>query len=462
MQDRATLIEPAAHALTDGLPDDRRRWAMAALCASVAISSLSTAIANIALPAIAASFGVDPATAVWVVNTYQIAMVALLLPLAALGEIIGYRRIYHCGIVLFTLGSLASALAWSFPALLAGRTLQGIGAAGLMSVNSALVAFIYPKRLLGRGLGLTTMTVATFITIGPTVGSTLLLFGDWRLLFAINVPFGIIAAIIAFTTLPPSPRAEHRFDFVGAVLLAGATGLLIVAIGSAAHSASTAEIALEFIVAIVLGLLLIRRQSDHPAPMLPIDLFKYPVFALSAATAVCSFSTQGLAFVSLPFYFENVQHLTPVATGFLLTPWPLVVGIMAPIAGRLADHYPAGLLGGIGLVVLAIGMALLALMPEHPSIPDIVWRTMVCGCGFGFFQSPNMRAIMTSGPAHRRGGASGTAASARLTGQALGAALAALCFGLAGQHGPILALTLGIFTAALGSVMSFLRLAAAR
>ncbi len=460
MQDRATLIEPVPAAIHDGLPDDRRRWAMAALCASVAISSLSTAIANIALPAIATYFGVDPATAVWVVNTYQIAMVALLLPLAALGEIIGYRRIYHCGIVLFTLGSLASALAWSFPALLAGRTLQGMGAAGLMSVNSALVAFIYPKRLLGRGLGLTSMTVATFITVGPTVGSTLLLFGDWRLLFAINVPFGIIAAIIAFTTLPPSPRAAHPFDAIGALLAAGATGLLIIAIGSAAHSASSIEIVVELAVAIVLGFLLVRRQADHPAPMLPIDLFKYPMFALSAATAVCSFATQGLAFVSLPFYFENVQHLTAVATGFLLTPWPLVVGIMAPIAGRLADRFPVGLLGGVGLTVLAIGMALLALLPEHPGIPDIVWRTMVCGCGFGFFQTPNMRAIMTSGPAHRRGGASGIAASARLTGQALGAALAALCFGLAGQHGPVLALTLGIFTAALGSVMSFLRLAA--
>jgi len=460
VQDGATLIEPAPAAIHDGLPDDRRRWAMAALCASVAISSLSTAIANIALPAIATYFGVDPATAVWVVNTYQIAMVALLLPLAALGEIIGYRRIYHVGIVLFTLGSLASALAWSFPALLAGRTLQGMGAAGLMSVNSALVAFIYPKRMLGRGLGLTSMTVATFITVGPTVGSTLLLFGDWRWLFAINVPFGVIAAIIAFTTLPPSPRAAHPFDAVGAVLAAGATGLLIIAIGSAAHSASTAEIVVELVVAIILSVLLVRRQADHPAPMLPIDLFKYPMFTLSAATAVCSFATQGLAFVSLPFYFENVQHLTAVATGFLLTPWPLVVGIMAPVAGRLADRFAVGLLGGIGLTTLAIGMALLALMPEHPSIPDIIWRTMVCGCGFGFFQTPNMRAIMTSGPAHRRGGASGIAASARLTGQALGAALAALCFGLAGQHGPVLALTLGIFTAALGSVMSSLRLAA--
>jgi DHA2 family multidrug resistance protein-like MFS transporter len=460
MQDRATLIEPGSAAIHDGLPADRRRWAMTALCSSVAISSLSTAIANIALPAIAEHFAVDPATAVWVVNTYQIAMVALLMPLAALGEIISYRRIYHVGIVLFTLGSLASALAWSFPALLAGRTLQGIGAAGLMSVNSALVAFIYPRRLLGRGLGLTSMTVATFITVGPTVGSTLLLFGDWRLLFAINVPFGIVAAIIAFTTLPTSPKAPHPFDLTGAVFLAAATGLLIVAVGSAAHSASAAEIALELVIAMVLGWLLIRRQADHPAPMLPVDLFKYPIFALSAATAVCSFATQGLAFVSLPFYFENVQHLTPVATGFLLTPWPLVVGIMAPIAGRLADRHPAGLLGGIGLVVLAIGMALLALLPENPSIPNIVWRTMVSGCGFGFFQTPNMRAIMSSGPAHRRGGASGIAASARLTGQALGAALAALCFGLAGQHGPILALTLGIFTAALGSVMSFLRLAA--
>jgi len=460
VQDGATLIEPAPAAIHDGLPDDRRRWAMAALCASVAISSLSTAIANIALPAIATYFGVDPATAVWVVNTYQIAMVALLLPLAALCEIIGYRRIYHVGIVLFTLGSLASALAWSFPALLAGRTLQGMGAAGLMSVNSALVAFIYPKRMLGRGLGLTSMTVATFITVGPTVGSTLLLFGDWRWLFAINVPFGVIAAIIAFTTLPPSPRAAHPFDAVGAVLAAGATGLLIIAIGSAAHSASTAEIVVELVVAIILAVLLVRRQADHPAPMLPIDLFKYPMFTLSAATAVCSFATQGLAFVSLPFYFENVQHLTAVATGFLLTPWPLVVGIMAPVAGRLADRFAVGLLGGIGLTTLAIGMALLALMPEHPSIPDIIWRTMVCGCGFGFFQTPNMRAIMTSGPAHRRGGASGIAASARLTGQALGAALAALCFGLAGQHGPVLALTLGIFTAALGSVMSSLRLAA--
>jgi len=433
---------------------------MAAIGGSVAISSLSTAIANIALPAIANDFGVTPATAVWVVNTYQIAMVATLLPLAALGEIVGYRRIYLAGIVLFTLGSLATALAWSFPGLLVGRTLQGLGGAGLMSVNSALVAFVYPRRLLGRGLALTAMIVATSITIGPTVASGLLLIGNWTWLFAINVPFGIVAMVIGFKTLPPTPTAEHDFDFIGAVIVAAASGLFIIAIGNAAHSATIAEIALEFLIAGGLGWFMVRRQANHPAPMLPVDLFRRPIFALSTATAVCSFSTQSLGFVSLPFYFENVLHLTPVATGLLLTPWPLVVAVMAPIAGRLADRYPAGLLGGIGLVVLAIGMGLLALLPEHPSTLDIIWRTMVCGCGFGFFQSPNMRALMTSVPPERRGGASGIVATARLTGQTLGAALVALCFGIAGAHGPMLALTLGVVTAGLGAVMSFLRLAA--
>jgi DHA2 family multidrug resistance protein-like MFS transporter len=208
----------------------------------------------------------------------------------------------------------------------------------------------------------------------------------------------------------------------------------------------------------VLGIVLIRRQADHPAPMLPIDLFRRPMFALSAATAVCSFAIQGLGFVSLPFYFEDVLHRTQVATGFFMTPWPLVTAIMAPVAGRLSDRYPVGLLGGVGLVLLGIGMALLAMLPTEPSIFNIVWRMAICGFGFGFFQTPNLRAIMSSAPPGRSGGASGIVATARLTGQTIGAALAALCFTLAGREGATVALALGAGFAAIGSVMSFLRL----
>jgi DHA2 family multidrug resistance protein-like MFS transporter len=456
----ATAAKPPVPAL-DGLPPDRRRWAAAAIFTALAMASLDTAIANIALPAIAADLHVSPAEVVWVVNVYQIALVATLLPLGALGEIVGHQRIYLGGLLLFTVASLACACAWSLESLLIARALQGLGASGIMSVNSALVRFVYGTRLLGRGFGHNALVVATAFTLGPTIASGILSLGPWPWLFAINVPIGLIAMGIGLKTLPATPRAVHAFDFAGAVLAACCLGLFIIGIGSAAHKASPGMVVIELIAAVLLGWLLTRRQADHPAPMLPIDLFRRPMFALSAATAVCSFAVQGLSFVALPFYFEDILLRSQVETGFFLTPWPLVVAIMAPIGGRLSDRYPVGILGGLGLVLLGIGMVLLALLPASPSIANIVWRMVVCGVGFGLFQTPNIKALMSSAPSHRSGSASGIVATARLTGQTIGAALAALCFALAGRDGALLALALGAGFAALGSVMSFLRLAVA-
>jgi DHA2 family multidrug resistance protein-like MFS transporter len=244
-------------------------------------------------------------------------------------------------------------------------------------------------------------------------------------------------------------------------MAAACLGLFILGIGSAAHHERPGLISIELASAALLGWALIRGQADSPAPVLPIDLFRRPIFALSTATAVCSFAVQGLAFVSLPFYFEDILHRSQVETGFFMTPWPLVVAIMAPIAGRLSDRYSAGILGGLGLALLSLGMALLAMLPANPHVVDIVWRMAICGCGFGFFQAPNMKALMSSAPADRSGSASGMVATARLTGQTIGAALAALCFGLAGREGATLALVLGAVFAATGGGMSFLRLVAA-
>ena len=444
----------------DGLPTERRRWAILAIFTALAMASLDTAIANIALPAIASDLNVSPADVVWVVNIYQIALVATMLPLAALGEIVGYQRIYLGGLILFTVASLLCAFAWSLPTLLVARLLQGLGASGIMSVNTALVRFVYPRRMLGHGFGLNALVVATAFTVGPTVASGLLAIGPWPWLFGVNLPFGIAAVLVGMKTLPQTPKAAHAFDMPGAVLTTACLGLMIVAIGSAAHHGDLTIVVIELCLSIVLGAMLMRRQADHPAPMLPIDLFRRPVFALSAATAMCSFAAQGLGFVSLPFYFEHTLGLSAVVTGFLITPWSLVVGIMAPIAGRLSDRFPAGILGSFGLVVLAIGMVLLATLPDHPSTLNIIWRMCVCGFGFGFFQSPNMKALMGSAPPGRSGSASGIVATARLTGQTMGAALAALCFSLAASHGPAIALALGAAFAATGAVMSVLRLVA--
>jgi DHA2 family multidrug resistance protein-like MFS transporter len=306
------IISASGPVAIDGLLAQRRRWAAAAIFTALAMASLDTAIANIALPAIAADLHVSPSDVIWVVNVYQIALVATLLPLAALGEIVGHQRIYLGGLLLFTLASLACACAWSLPSLLTARVLQGLGAGGIMSVNTALVRFVYPGRLESRGFGHNALVVATAFTLGPTIASGILAIGPWSWLFAINIPFGIVAILIGMKTLPRTPRATRSFDFLGALLAAACLGLFILGLGSLAHHERPQLVSIEIVSALLLGWVLIRRQADSPAPVLPIDLFRRPLFALSTATAVSSFAVQGLAFVSLPFYFEDILRRTPV------------------------------------------------------------------------------------------------------------------------------------------------------
>ncbi|WP_404995272.1 MFS transporter [Cupriavidus pauculus] len=436
----------------------REKRGMAAIMIAVSLATLDTAIANTALPNIAADLHSTPAASVWIINAYQLAMVATLLPFAALGGIVGHRRIYLGGVMVFIVSSVICAMAWSLPSLAAARVLQGIGAAAIMSVNTALISAIFPIHRLGRGLGFNALVVGVSFAVGPTVASIILSFGTWPWLFAVNLPIGLLALSIGWHSLPQTKRSEHGFDPVAAILNVITFAALIFALGEGVQREPAQYVVAAVVVFAIAFALLLRRERGHPAPMLPVDLFRRPMFALSTVTAICSFAAQGLAFVSLPFYFEHVLGRNPVETGFLLTPWSAVVALMAPIAGRLSDRYPPGLLGGIGLAVMAAGMASLAIMPADASVLNIGIRMAVCGAGFGFFQSPNLKALMASAPRERAGGASGVVATARLLGQATGAALVALSFGIAGAHGPTLALALGAGFAAAAAVASWLRL----
>lgn len=452
--------DPAHHIVIagEGLPPEQRGRAILALGIAVGLATLDTAIANTALPAMALDLNTTPAASVWIVTAYQLAMMVALLPLAALGEIVGYRRIYIWGLVLFTAASLLCAVAWSLPTLVMARFLQGLGGAGIMSVNTALIRFIYPTRSLGRGVGLNTLIVAIAFTVGPSVASGILAIAPWPWLFAVNVPLGVAAVILALPSLPHTALSTHAFDLRSAVLNAAAFGLLILAIGEGAHQAEASVVGLELGAAIVCGLFLLKRELSHPAPMLPVDLFRHPMFTLSAITAVCSFAAQGLAFVSLPFFFHHDLGRSQVEIGLLMTPWPVAEAIMAPIAGRLSDRYPVGILGGVGLALLCAGLLSMTFMPAAPTVWEISWRMLLCGMGFGFFQSPNLKALMTSAPPHRSGGASGIVATARLLGQSVGAALVALCFNLSETQGSRFALGFGAAFAGVACIASFLRL----
>ena len=446
----------------DGLPPGARGWAMLSLAIGVGMASLDTAIANTALPAIASELHTTPAASVWIVNVYQLAMVATLLPFSSLGEIVGYRRVFLSGMLLFTLASLACAMAWSLPTLVVARLFQGVGASAMMSVNTALLRVLYPKHLQGRAFGTNSLVVAVAFAIGPTAASLILATASWPWLFAINVPLGLIGWFVASRMLPATRLSGHRMDARTALYNVGAFGLLILLFGDAAHHAAASTLLPELVAVVFFFVLLLRRQRGHQAPMLPIDLFRRPLFFLSSMTAICTFAAQGLAFVSLPFYFEVTLGRSPIETGFLMTPWAVLVAVMAPIAGRLSDRYSSGLLGGIGLAALASGLLTLVWIPANPGVVDIGWRMALCGIGFGFFQAPNLKAIMGSAPPERSGGASGVVATSRLVGQATGAALVAYCFTISATRGTTYALLLAAGFAALACIASFSRLVVAQ
>jgi DHA2 family multidrug resistance protein-like MFS transporter len=443
----------------DGVPVPQRYWAILTICLGLTLAVLDGSIANVALPTIARDVNTSPANSIWVVNAFQLAVTVSLLPLSSLGEIYGYRRIYRLGLVVFTIASLFCAMSNSLSMLILARAAQGLGAAGIMSVNSALIRFIYPRRWLGRGVGLNATTGSIASALGPTVASGILAVAPWPWLFAVNVPLGILAAVIAWRALPDTLRSGARFDITSALLQAVTFGTLLIGISELGHGDSLVRVAIELVIAVVVGFILVTRQMTQRSPLLPVDLMRIPLFALSVASSTCSFIAQMMAMVALPFLFQHTLALDQVTTGLLMTPWPLTVAVIAPFSGRLADRYPAGLLGGAGMTVMAIGLAAMSLLPAHPTVPDIIWRMTLCGIGFGFFNTPNNRAILTSAPPARTGGASGMQATARLLGQSIGAAMVAMIFAAVPVEGPTVTLVLAACAAAVAAAVSFSRLA---
>ncbi len=327
-----------------------------------------------------------------------------------------------------------------------------------MSVNSALVRFTYPHRMLGRAIGINAFAVAVAATIGPTIASAILAVAHWRWLFAVNVPIGVFTLCIALYALPDTERSPRPFNSVGVALQAGAFGLFISGLQSLAHDAAGPLAFVQIAGGCVLGVLLVRHEIGRPTPLLPFDLLRIRLFSLSVATSVGSFMAQTVGLVSLPFEIQRIGH-SAAETGLLMTPWPVGVALAAPIAGLLADRYPAGILGSIGLLAMALGLSLLVFLPEHATAVNVIWRMALCGLGFGFFQSPNNRTLISSAPRARTGAAGAMLATARLLGQTFGAASVAILFHAYLGRGSKVALGVAAGIALTAAVISMSRLA---
>ncbi len=441
-----------------------RTLAMLTLSIAIGLAVLDSVIANIALPSIATALAISPAASVWVVNAYQIAMTVALLPLASLGDISGHRRVYIVGLVLFTLASLACGMAQSLPALVLARLLQGVGAACITAVNMALVRYIYPPDRLGQGMGIIGLVVAAAATAGPSIASAILAVAPWPFLFLLNVPLGVLALALAWQSLPVTPRSGHRFDYASALLNAVGVGLIFLGASGFGEGSQPARSGLELGLGLAVFTFFIRLQTRLAAPMLPIDLLRLPVFAVSAATSVCAYICQTLVFVALPFAVLVAGGRSQVETGVLMTPWPAALVVVAPLAGRLADRYAAGPLCGAGLAIMTLGTLLLARLPADAPMLAIMAPMLLCGAGFGLFQSPNNRAFMASAPLARSGACAGMMTTARLTGQTIGGLIVASTFALTGigpaavAQGVSIAMVAATLCAAAATTISLLRL----
>ena len=431
------------------MPRPRRHWAVLAIWLAISMAVLDSSIANIALPTIAAELQAPAALSIWVINAYQLAITALLLPLSALGDRIGYRRVYLPGLAIFIAGSAACAMSDSLATLIAARMFQGIGAAAIMSMNAALVRATFPQAKLGRGIGYNALVLSLSAAAGPSIAALILSAGSWPWLFLINIPIGLASLLIGRKALPATEGHGRKPDYPAAVLSAVTLGTLVyggetLARGEIGMGAPLLGIAL------VAGYFLVRREWHREAPLLPLDLLRIPVLALSLVTSITTFAAQMCALVSLPFLLQNVLGRSVAQTGLLLTLWPLAVGVTAPLAGRLAERHHAGVLGGIGLFLFAAGLMALSMLGGDPGTYDLAWRLALCGAGFGFFQAPNNRIILLTAPRHRSGAAGGMLATARLLGQTAGAAAVAAAFHWLGVGSGPLLLRIAALAAALG------------
>ncbi|MCS2610847.1 MFS transporter [Halomonas dongshanensis] len=444
----------------DGLPGRERALAVLALTTGTLLAVMDTTMVNLALPTMAADLDVPASRAVWITNIFQVVCAAFLLVFAGLSELVTRRRLYLFGLGTFLVGSLGAALSRHIDVLLLFRALQGLGAAATLSIGPSLYRMIFPSRLLGSALGLSALVVAGGYAAGPTLSGLLLSVVDWPWLFAFNLPLGVCSWWLARRALPRETPRQGSFDTPGALLSMLMLASFFLAMDAVGHTAPLWQSGGWLLLATVACWGFVWRQRRARYPLLPLVVFREMRFTLAVSASGLAFIGQGLTFVALSFFYQEQMGFSALETAWLFTPWPLGIMLVGPLAGRLADKINPSLLSSTGLVFLIVGLVALALVDEQTSALGSLWRTALCGIGFGLFQPPNNREMMGSLPPERSANVSGVMSTTRTVGQSLGVALvgAALALGLSIQ----MTLWFGALTSALALVASLSRVSLAQ
>lgn len=405
--------------------DARARWTVATVLAAMVLVVLSAAMVNAALPSLARSFAATAAASVRVSSAYQLGLVIALLPCAALGDRFGLRAVFTAGVALFAASSAACAVAPSLAWLVAARFVQGLGGAAVMALGVALMRGAVAPARLGDVIAYNALAVALSSAAAPSLGALALTLSRWPALFASSAALAVAVLVLA-SRLPADHAKRASLDLVSVAFDALVFAGLFAGFELAGSRPWLAVIA--FAASAASAWRWLRRERSKAAPMLPLDLLERRAFRWTVFGSVACFAGQSAALVALPFYLGPSVGGDPVRAAMLLTPWPICVAITAPIAARASERWSTASLCALGAGLLSIATAGLAITPWPVSALEAEAWVALCGVGFGLFQVPNNRALLMAAPVQRSAAAGAMQATARLTGQWIGATAVTLLF----------------------------------
>jgi len=411
----------------------KKKWVIFSLVAiAVFMSTLDTSIVNIALPVIMKDLKVPLTTIEWVPMIYLLTVSSLLLPFGRLSDIKGRRWVYCRGFFIFSIASFLCGVAPNAIWLIAARSLQGLAAAMLMACSPALIVDTFPASERGKALGMVGTVVAAGLTAGPVLGGLIINFFSWRTIFLINIPIGIVSAILAFRILKDGKGNIGRkepFDWKGALMLAFGFSLLIYVISSAYDwgfsSMRTILLLITSIISIVL-FLQIEKRMDYP--IFQTSLLKIRIFIIPVISASMLYVSLFTMIFLMPFYLVYPCGFSIDKVGYTMVIPFAFLFFISPLSGYISDRIGSRILCTLGMLVISMALFFLSRLTPSQAYISVAWPLALVGIGTGIFISPNNSTIMSAIPQAHRGVASGTAAASRNIGMVIGIALSGLIF----------------------------------
>ncbi len=400
------------------------RWALASLSLSMLLSSLGTSIANVALPTLAQTFSASFQEVQWIVLAYLLAVTTLIVSVGRLGDILGRRRLLLSGIFLFTAASVLCGFASTLWLLTAARAVQGLGAAIMMALTMAFVGDTVPKARTGSAMGLLGTMSAVGTALGPSLGGVLIAGLSWRAIFLVNVPLGILAFHLARRHLPVDPRepktGRTELDTPGMLLLALTLGAYALAMTIGRGSFGPLNVTLLSAAGGGFALFL-RTEARAASPLIPLAMFRSSVLSASLVMSALVTTVMMTTLVVGPFYLSRALGLDAATVGMAMSAGPLVAALAGVPSGRVVDRFGARRMTIIGLIGIAVGSAVLSMLPTTLGIVGYITPIVIITGSYALFQAANNTAVMKGVRADQRGVVSGLLNSSRNLGLITGA-----------------------------------------